>query len=96
MSITADHLMDAIRERIPGVTYVLAEDLSDGCGDKFDVVVVSDEFKGKPLLAQQRLVNTALKEEIALIHAITLKTKTTAQWAKLKEREVAVPESTES
>jgi len=81
--ITPEQLMQAVRERIPDVEHVEAEDLSDGCGSKFDVIVVSEAFKGKPLLAQQRMVNTALKEEIAQIHAITLKTKTPEQWAKL-------------
>lgn len=34
-------------------------DESDGCGGKFSVIVVSDKFVGKPLLARHRLVINA-------------------------------------
>jgi stress-induced morphogen len=81
--ITPLQLEIACRERIPNTTHVHAEDLSDGCGGKFSLLVVSEEFKGKPLLAQQRLVNGVLKDEISRIHAITLKTKTPEQYAKM-------------
>ena len=32
------------------------KDFSDGCGYKFEVVVVSSQFEGKPLLQRHRLV----------------------------------------
>lgn len=31
-------------------------DESDGCGGKFNVIVVSDKFEGKPILQRHRLV----------------------------------------
>lgn len=34
------------------------KDDSDGCGAKFSVLVVSDKFQGKPLLARHRWENT--------------------------------------
>lgn len=37
------------------------------------------------MLARHRLVNSALKEEIAAIHAWTPKCYTPEQWEKLKE-----------
>ena len=49
-------------------------------GAKFEVIVVSDVFKGKPLLQQHRLVNKAIEEEMKSIHALTLKTKTCEQY----------------
>ncbi|XP_062528877.1 bolA-like protein 2 isoform X2 [Bombyx mori] len=55
-------------------------DESDGCGAKFSVLIVSDKFKGKPLLARHRLVNTLLQEELKTIHAFTQKTLTVDQW----------------
>lgn len=55
-------------------------DESDGCGAKFSVVIVSDKFLGKPLLARHRLVNTVLQEELKDIHAFTQKTLTIEQW----------------
>ena len=55
-------------------------DQSDGCGGKFDVVVVSGQFSGKPLLARHRLVQAALQEELKTIHAFSQKTLTPEQW----------------
>jgi stress-induced morphogen len=63
------------------VEFVACTDESDGCGSKFNVVVVSSAFEGRPPLARHRAVNSALAAEIAQIHAITLKTLTPAQWA---------------
>ena len=94
--ITADFVMNTIRKDLttvpPGdttttpytITHMECEDTSDGCGSKFKLTVVSDAFIGLPLLAQQRLVNSALKTNGLMdkIHAITMKTKTPEQWAK--------------
>lgn len=60
--------------------HVEVTDDSDGCGAKFSVVIVSDKFQGKPLLARHRLVNTVLQEELKSIHAFTQKTLTIDQW----------------
>mmetsp|Transcript_20266 Transcript_20266/g.20385 ORF Transcript_20266/g.20385 Transcript_20266/m.20385 type:complete len:105 (-) Transcript_20266:50-364(-) len=65
--------------------FVRATDLSDGCGSKFQIVIVSECFTGKPLLAQHRLVHTAIEEERKRIHALTLKTITPVNWEKLKD-----------
>lgn len=46
--------------------------------------MVSSEFEKKTALARHRLVNSALKEEIASIHAWTAKCYTPEQWEKLK------------
>ncbi|KAG5178766.1 putative bola-like protein [Tribonema minus] len=51
-------------------------------GNKWAVTVISEAFQGKPLLARHRLVNTALAEELEDIHALSLKTKTPAEWEK--------------
>ena len=56
------------------------------CGSSWTVVVVTDEFKGVGLLDRQRNVNEILAKEIAKIHAITMKTWTTTQWAKHKDK----------
>lgn len=61
-------------------SHVSVEDLSDGCGAKFSVVVVSPKFSGKPLLQRHRLVNAALQEELKEIHAFSMKTLTPEQW----------------
>lgn len=73
--ITSDQLEEKIRASLLGVQHVKATDVSDGCGSKFEIEVISSEFQGKPLLAQHRLVNKAIEEERKHIHAITLKTR---------------------
>ena len=55
-------------------------DASDGCGGKFEVVIVSKQFEGKPLLQRHRLVNSVLEEELKTIHAFSQKTLTPEQW----------------
>lgn len=56
----------------------------DGYGNggesHFNVVIVSDAFDGKSRLERQRMVYDALKAELqAGIHALTLKTMTSAE-----------------
>lgn len=45
---------------------------------------MSPEFAGKNSLKRHRLVNSALKEEIAAIHAWTAKCQTPEEWQKDK------------
>ncbi|KAI0662986.1 bola protein, partial [Cubamyces menziesii] len=49
------------------------EDVSGGCGTFYQIVIASDEFKGLPLVKQQRLVNQTLKEEIQGIHGLQVR-----------------------
>lgn len=60
--------------------------MSDGCGGKFMVTIVSDKFQGKKLLEKHRLVNTCLEEEIKMIHAFSQKTYTPEQWEKQQNK----------
>lgn len=55
-------------------------DGTGGCGQAFSAIIVSPEFTKKTTLARHRLVNTALKAEIAAIHAWTPKCYTPEQW----------------
>ncbi|RDX53060.1 hypothetical protein OH76DRAFT_65976 [Lentinus brumalis] len=50
------------------------KDVSGGCGTFYNITIASDEFKGLPLVKQQRLVNQTLKAEIEGIHGLQLKT----------------------
>lgn len=53
----------------------------EGSESHFKVVLVSDEFKGKMLLARHRLVNATLKDELdGGIHALALHTMTMEEW----------------
>ena len=52
-----------------------------GSESHFKVIVVSDDFKQKMLLARHRLVNAALKDELnGGIHALALHTMTMEEW----------------
>ena len=53
---------------------VQAVDESDGCGAKFTITVVSNAFKGKNMLAQHRMINKLIAEEVKFIHALSYKT----------------------
>jgi stress-induced morphogen len=83
--ITPDSLSSTLRSKI-NATHVDIQDMSGGCGQAFNAVIVSEEFEGKSLLQRHRLVNGALKEEIAAIHAWTPRCLTVAQWEREKEK----------
>lgn len=52
-----------------------------GSESHFKVVMVSDDFKGKNLLARHRLVNQVLASELqGKIHALALHTYTAEEW----------------
>ena len=53
-------------------------------GAKIDVVVVSAKFDKVPLIKRHRMVNTALKEYMDEIHAVTIKAWTPAQYESKK------------
>ncbi|TIA87247.1 hypothetical protein E3P99_03275 [Wallemia hederae] len=49
-------------------------DVSGGCGAFYAINIASDSFKGLTTVKQHRLVNETLKEDIAGIHGLQLKT----------------------
>jgi len=52
-----------------------------GSESHFKVVVVSEDFAGKNLLARHRLINDILADELAnKIHALAIHTYTEAEW----------------
>ena len=58
--------------------------VAGGCGQSFTSLIVSPEFVGKNSLKRHRLVNAALKDEIALIHAWSAKCQTPDEWEREK------------
>ena len=55
-------------------------DQSGGCGSAFEITkVVSSSFEAKAPLARHRLVNAALREELASLHALSIKRCLTPQ-----------------
>ncbi|XP_029436969.1 bolA-like protein 1 isoform X2 [Rhinatrema bivittatum] len=52
-----------------------------GSESHFKVVVISEKFNGMSLIQQHRLVNEALREELAgAVHALSILAKTPQQW----------------
>ena len=52
-------------------------------GGKYTAIVVSDEFEGKTMVAEQKMVYALVNEHIisGAIHALTIKAYTKAEWA---------------
>jgi stress-induced morphogen len=74
--ISTEEIENKIKQNLSDVSYVKAVDESDTCpGQKFIIEVTCEEFRGKPLLQQHRLVHKAIEEYKRFIHAVTLKTK---------------------
>jgi acid stress-induced BolA-like protein IbaG/YrbA len=51
-------------------------------GSKYTAIVVSDEFEGKTMVAEQKMVYALLNDYIqsGAIHALTIKAYTKAEW----------------
>ncbi|KAF9791925.1 bola protein [Thelephora terrestris] len=70
MGILIEDLETAIKNVFP-ITHLEIEDNSSGCGESYSVFIVSSAFEGKTTLTRHRLVNEALKKEIAIMHAFS-------------------------
>ena len=78
--ITSEMLELKLRSSFGNCEFVQAIDESDGCGSKFQIIVVSSDFVGKTMIAQHRMIQKAIEEERKHIHALTLKPKTPDSW----------------
>ena len=67
-------LIEKLRDRIPNAREVDVIDISHGCGDMYEVHVVSSHFKGKSLVQQHRLIQTAIGEDIRNWHGLRIST----------------------
>lgn len=68
--VSKESLDQAIRSRL-AASHVEIEDISGGCGQAYEVIIVSPAFAGKRTLQRHKMVNAALKDEIAAVHAFT-------------------------
>ena len=52
-------------------------------GGKYTAVIVSDEFEGKTMVAEQKMVYALVNDHIqsGAIHALTIKAYTKSEWA---------------
>jgi len=51
------------------------QDVSGGCGSMYALDIVSEQFKGLPIVKQHRLVNSVLGDELKKWHGVQMKTK---------------------
>lgn len=80
---TAQDFKNNLKTKL-NATHVEVSDTSGGCGQAFEVTIISDVFKGKNKLMRHKTVNAALKNEIAAVHAFTQKTYTPEEWENLQ------------
>ncbi len=52
-------------------------------GSKYTAIIVSDEFEGKTMVAEQKMVYALVNEHIisGAIHALTIKAFTKSEWS---------------
>lgn len=81
--VSKEEIETKIQTNVPELYQFIVTDISGGCGQSFDIVVVSNSFLGKNKLQRSRLVNRILKDEIAQIHAFSCKCYTEAEWSKI-------------
>jgi len=79
MPCTAGELSELLTTNLDP-THLEVTDSSDGCGSKFEAIIVSAKFDGVPLLERQRMVNDAIAEPMKEIHAFSMKTWTPQQY----------------
>lgn len=83
-----NELQSYLESRLPGAI-VEVRDLT-GTEDHFGVLVASDDFAGKGLLEQHRIVMALLKDHLdrSEVHAVKLKTMTLARYQLRGHQEV--------
>ena len=79
MPVDAEHLRAKFAASSIEPSVVEVVDTSDGCGSKFECVIVSEKFDAVPLLQRQRMVNEVIGDDMKEIHAFSMKTWTPAQ-----------------
>ncbi|WFD33119.1 hypothetical protein MSPP1_004176 [Malassezia sp. CBS 17886] len=87
--VTQAELEAAIQGKVGDIHTLFVSDVSGGCGQAYDVVIVSQRFSGMPTLKRHRLVNDCLKDEIAAMHAFSQKTYTPEQFLELRHKYTA-------
>ena len=74
----ASEVKKCIEAGIPGADVSVTAD-----GTKYTAIVVSPEFEGKTMIAEQKMVYATVNEHIqsGAIHALTIKAYTPDEWA---------------
>ncbi|KAJ8551632.1 hypothetical protein K7X08_021647 [Anisodus acutangulus] len=87
MGVTKEQVESSLTSKL-NPSHLEVIDDSGGCGAKFSIVIVAEQFEGKRLLERHRMVNGALVEEMKEIHALSItKAVTPEQWKQQQESE---------
>jgi len=79
----AEDIETLIRQGLPSATVRVVDQVGDG--NHFQAVVVSSAFAGKALVERHQLVYGSLKGAMAdRIHALSIKTYTPDEWARVQ------------
>ena len=82
---SANPKTDPIRAKLNSALKIESLDIVDesgGCGDKYSILIISEDFAGLPLVDRHRKTYEILEEEMELIHALSLKTYTKSEFEK--------------
>eukprot|EP01089_Gocevia_fonbrunei_P017558 TRINITY_DN5743_c0_g1_i1.p1 TRINITY_DN5743_c0_g1~~TRINITY_DN5743_c0_g1_i1.p1 ORF type:complete len:101 (-),score=21.62 TRINITY_DN5743_c0_g1_i1:50-319(-) len=85
-TVAVAEVEEALKKNFSSIEHLEIVDISDTCpGAKFELVIVSKDFDGKPLLDRHRMVNDSVKPLMSRIHALTMKTWTPQQYEQRKQ-----------
>lgn len=81
--VSEQDIYDRLMQELPDLRQAIITDSSAGCGQSFEVVVVSDYFYDKNKIQRSRAINNILQAEIAAMHAFSVKCYTSEEFSKL-------------
>ncbi|KAI9503673.1 hypothetical protein GGI25_002740 [Coemansia spiralis] len=93
--VSAEEICGKLQKTFDDAMVLEVEDKSGGCGNSFELLIVSDQFDKMTPLGRQRQIHTLLREEMKTIHALTQRLYTVAQYEK-KQKEKAEDADTDA
>jgi len=85
MTVSPRAIEEALKQALR-ITHLSVNDISSGCGQSYEVLIVSDDFEGKKTLERHQMVNKILDNLIAEMHAFSQKSLTTKQYETQKAK----------
>jgi stress-induced morphogen len=74
MAIAESKLKDILQTNFPGDKIIIKDYVGDQ--DHYSIEIISESFRGLPLIKQHKLVKNALSEVLQKeLHAVTIKTR---------------------
>jgi stress-induced morphogen len=80
MEKVRDGYKNKLEEKLSAEHVEVVDTSEFGGGGEFAALIVSSQFEGKALIARNKLVNSALEEELKTFHAFSQKCFTPEQW----------------